>query len=244
MSTTDDPVDEVERALIQIPYLLAQGIETAARVRVMRAERSEHAERAGAEADVRAAADTARQLHDERDQASPMWQRADDRTWVRSAEPGDLFETWATATAWQEHDRGAAASAQRAEAEMRRRWPDQMRLYDDARMAGLAAPQAMRNMVNTATNAGWDPTRAAHPRPASGSRLALAAGDAQAADPATRIGREAYRDDRGRPLNPVERATRYLPDPPMAPAHAAQAQPKGRGPGLPAQQRPPRPRRR
>ncbi|CAN5832261.1 hypothetical protein BH20ACT6_BH20ACT6_25540 [soil metagenome] len=244
MSTTDDPVDEVERALIQIPYLLAQGIETAARVRVMRAERSEHAERAGAEADVRAAADTARQLHDERDQASPMWQRADDRSWVRSAEPGDLFETWATATAWQEHDRGAAASAQRAEAEMRRRWPDQMRLYDDARTAGLAAPEAMRNMVNTATNAGWDPTRAAHPRSASGSRLALVASTVHAADPANLAGREARQGDGRQPLNPVERATRYLPDPPMVPVHTSQSQPKGHGPGRPAQQQPRWPLRR
>ena len=175
MSHSDDPVDEVERALMQIPYLLAQGIETTARVRVMRAERREHAERAGAQAEVRAAADAARKLQSERDQALPTWQRADDRAWVRTAEPTELFETWATATAWQEHDRGAAASAQRAEAEMRRRWPGQMRLYDDARVAGLPVPEAMRNMVTTATNAGWDPTRTARPQP-SGSRPALPVG--------------------------------------------------------------------
>lgn len=199
MSHSDDPVDEVERALMQIPYLLAQGIETAARVRVMRAERREHAQRADAEADVRAAADAARRLQSDRDDAAPGWQRADDGSWVRGAEPTELFATWATAAAWQEHDRGAAASAQRAEAEMRRRWPGQMGLYDDARMTGHSASDAMRNMVITATNAGWDPTRTARPPPARDPRLALAAAKAsQAADEASS-------------LSPVERALRYLP---------------------------------
>lgn len=224
MSRSDDPVDEVERALMQMPYLLAQGIETAARVRVMRAERREHAERAGAEAEVRAAADAARQLQSERDHALPVWQRADDRAWARSAAPIDLFETWAMATAWLEHDRGAAASAQRAEAEMRRRWPGQMRLYDDARTAGLGAPEAMRNMVATAANAGWDPTRAAYPQPAPTPRPALEAGaTVRDAGRATNSGHESGRADAQCPLSPFERAMHYLPAIPSLPSHGTSA---------------------
>lgn len=216
MSHSDDPVDEVERAMMQIPYLLAQGIETAARVRVMRAERHEHAERSSAEAEVRAAAEAARQLQAERDHALPTWHRADDKAWVRSAAPADLFETWAAAAAWQQHDRAAAASAQRAEAEMRRRWPGQMRLYDDARMAGLPAVEAMRNMVTTATNAGWDPTRPARPQPSAASRPALQAAPAVS----------SVRTDRDpgvtEPLlSPAERAMRYVPAMPGSQLHAA-----------------------
>jgi len=246
----DDPVDEVERSLIQLPYLLAQGIETAARVRVMRAERREHADRAAAEADVCGAAETARRLQEERGRAHPVWERANDRDWLRAAEPFELFEAWSTATAWQEHDRGAAAGAQRAEGEMRRRWPDQMRLFDDARAAGLPGQDAMRNMLTTAGNAGWDPTRTARPQPAPHVRPALpggrgggdsapvraAAGYERTADAATNIADEprtavdehparlrtaGVHEQGAHNLTAMERATRFLPPLPKTASIAA-----------------------
>lgn len=185
MSTHEDPVEEVDRALMQLPYLLAQGVETLARVRTMRAERREHADRAEAKTDLRAAAEQARRLQAERDRAQPTWDRANDRGWLRSAPGDDLVAAWSTATAWQEHDRGAGAAAQRAEAEMRRRWPEQLRGYDDARAAGVPAHEAMRAVVSAGPVDGRSVTDPVLARKGADAERAAAAADAREDDPST-----------------------------------------------------------
>lgn len=236
MSTHEDPVEEVDRALMQLPYLLAQGVETLARVRTMRVERREHADRAEAETDLRAAAEQGRWLQAERDRAQPTWDRANDRGWLRSAPADDLVAAWSTATAWQERDRGAGAAAQRTEAEMRRRWPEQVRGYDDARAAGLPAHKAMRTVVSAVPVDGRSVTDPALAGEAADAEHAAEAAGAQVDDPSTVADehRDGQRDaavlDRRaddlavaaqtgpqgsaapRPApSPAMRATRYLP---------------------------------
>jgi hypothetical protein len=126
-------VQHVSGRATQVAQLLTQLLDTVVRNAALRSQDNARQHR-------RAAGDV---LRTAQTRARATWSRLDSSGWRRGAPPGDLIEAWATAHAWSGRVRSAGAAQQRAEREMRTRWPEVMTGYTTRVRHGQPPPAAL-----------------------------------------------------------------------------------------------------